>query len=285
MAFETFDPRLQSIARKALAYCKSKFTTHGLKTETEIAPEIGWAPTFHIRPNKFQIIAVEVADNLYPQALKIAAQDIQQYDGSPIYVYQVCSLQVYQSDPKQSKVNSLQEHGFGIITVDDDGNVKRQHKCIPLAQHISERQLQSALSGLNKALKLKFEDAHATYLTNEGQGLQQVGQIVEGIIASIASQAVKQKVIAQAEATGNLADVIDSLYAASAFKDNRAALGGARDFVKEFRNTASHPPRNSKEAVRKIKKCRTGFLDGIEIAKKLFTVARLKGYTIKLHVT
>jgi hypothetical protein len=285
MPFDTFDPRLKTVAEKALAFFRDKYGNSGLKTETEIAPEIGWTPSFHLRPGSFRIVAVEVADNLYPQALKIAESDILHYDGPPISVYQVCSLQVYQGDKNQTNINLLRRRGFGIVTVDDNGTVKPQHKCIPLAQHISEEELHSALLGLSKAFRIMFEDAHSTYLANEGQGLQQVGQIVEAMISSIAKRAAKKNVITPAEANGNLADVIDALYGARAFKSHRAALGGARDFVKDFRNTASHPPKNAMQAAQKIKKCRTGFLDGVGIAKKLYDVAKRKHYKIQAHVT
>ncbi len=285
MPFDTFDSRLQTIAQKALAYFKSKYGSSGLTIEKEIAPEIGWTPTFHLKPSSVRIVAVEVADKLYPQALKIAGHDILHYDGSPISVYQVCSLDVYQNDKNQANVSLLLQHGFGIVTVDDSGNVKPQHKCIPLAQHISEEQLKSELAGLNRALRRQFEEAHSTYLTNEGQGLQQAGQIVEAIMSCIAGRAAKKGVIKPAEARGILADVIDALYAAKKFKNHRAALGGAQDFVKEFRNTASHPPKNAREATQKIKKCRTGFVDAVGIAKKLQSVARAEGYKIKVHVT
>ena len=278
MAFDTLDARLKTIAEKALKYFTSKYGNNGVKTDTGIAPEIGWTPTFYLRPGGFRIVAVEVADNLYPQALRIGATDIQRYDGAPISVYQVCSLQVYQGDKNQTNINLLLRHGFGIVTVDDNGNVKPQHKCIPLAQHISEEELKSELSGLNKALRMLFEQAHSTYLTNEGQGLQQAGQIVEAMVSSIAKRAAKKNVITMAQATGKLADVIDYLYAAKGFKNHRAALGGARDFVKDFRNVASHPPKNAKEATKKVKKCRTGFLDAVGIAKKLLAVAKSKKY-------
>lgn len=285
MPFDTFDPRLKAIAEKAVAYCKSKYGSNGLKTEVEIAAQVGWVPSFYLKPSKYRIVAFEVEDNLYPEALKIAAHDVSLYDGSPISVYQVCSLQTFQSDPKQAKINLLLQHGFGIITVDDDGHTKFQHKCIPLTQHISEEQLKSELSGLNHTIRVKFNEAHSTYLTNEGQGLQQAGQIVEGIISSIADQAAKKNVITLAEAAGPLADAIDALYASNTFKNHRAALGGARDFVKEFRNVASHAPKNAKQAAEKIKKCKTGFLDGINVAKKLQHVARQVGYRIKIHTT
>jgi hypothetical protein len=48
------------------------------------------------------VVAFEVSDNLYPEALKIAAIEILHYEGAPISVFQVCSLQAYQGDPKQA---------------------------------------------------------------------------------------------------------------------------------------------------------------------------------------
>jgi hypothetical protein len=285
MPFDTFDARLKAIANSALAFCKSKYGASGLRTEEQITPEIGWRPTFHFRPSKFVIVAAEVADNLYPEALKVGGHDILHYDGTPISVYQVCSLQVYQSDPKQAKVGLLLRDGFGIITVDDDGKARCQHTCIPLTQHISEEQLESELRGLNNGIKVKFKAAHRTYLVNAGQGLQEAGQIVEAMVRSVATQAARHHVITASDAAGALADAIDALYAQPTFKNHRAALGGARSFTKEFRNIASHPRRSAREAAEKIKKCKVGFLDGINVAGKLRDVAQQLGYTIRIHTT
>jgi hypothetical protein len=283
MAFDNFDPRLKVIAEKALGFCKNRYGGNGLKVEEGIATEIAWRPTFFLRPAKFLILAAEVDNNLFPEALKGAAYDIEQYD-SPISVFQVCSLAAYQNDPKQGKVNLLRKHGFGIITVDDDGTTTIQHQCGPLAQHISPDELESALSGLTPALKVDFKRAHDTYLTNPGQGVQQVGQIVEALVSCIAMQAEKRGVITPAEASGKLADVIDSLYQKNSFKNHRAALGAARDFIKEFRNIASHPQKNAKEAMTKLQKCRAGFLTGIGVAAKLRATIQQLGYRVKINV-
>jgi hypothetical protein len=78
--------------------------------------------------------------------------------------------------------------------------------------------------------------------------------------------------ITPAQATGKLADEIDDLYAARAFKNHRAALR-CQKLYQGVRNFVSHPPKNAKEATQKIKKCRTGFLEGVGIAKKLYAVA------------
>lgn len=283
MAFATLDQRMQVIANRVLAYCRQRYGGNGLKTEEAIAPEIAWRPTIQTRPDRFNIVAVEVADNLFPEALKGAAHDITHYD-SPITVYQACSLTTYQSDPKQAKAKLLRKYGFGIITVDDDGVVTVQHTCIPLAQHISSEELDGYLSGLTPGLKVKFRQAHTTYLANAGQGLQQAGQIVEAMIKCIAKQAVEDKVITATEAKGTVAEVIDALYATKQFKDYRAALGDARGFIKESRNVASHPQKSAKQVAEKIRKCKAGFVDGVNVACNLKKVMHQLGYKVTIHI-
>ena len=81
------------------------------------------------------------------------------------------------------------------------------------------------------------------------------------------------------------ADKIDSLYLLNDFKHHRAALGGTRDFVREYRNTASHPAQTAKDAVDKIRKCRIGFFDAIRIAKKLSELAAAKNYRLNINIT
>jgi hypothetical protein len=202
----------------------------------------------------------------------------------PISVFQACSLAAYQTDPKHSKVNLLRKHGFGIITVDEDGLVAIQHACIPLAQHISAEQLDGEIAKLNPSIKVALKGAYQTYETNEGQGLQQAGQIVESVINSIARQAANRGDISTAVLASPLADIIDELYQSKTFKPHRAALGDARSFTKDFRNTASHPPKDARDAAKKIRKCKAGFLNAIGVCHKLKTVAAATGYRIRLLV-
>ncbi len=213
---------MKAIAERVLAHCRQRYGANGLKMELEIASEIAWRPSIQLRPTRFSIVAVEVADNLFPEALKGAAHDISHYD-FPISVFQACSLTAYQTDPKQVGVKLLRKHGIGIITVDDDGTVTTQHQCIPLAQHISSEELDTRLSGLNPTLKVKLREAHTTYQTNAGQGLQQAGQIVEALVLSIAKEAAANGVVSPAASRGAVADVIDALYATNTFKNHRAA--------------------------------------------------------------
>ncbi len=284
MAFDTLNSHLSVIATKALSHCKSRYGQNGLKIESAIDATIGWKPSFYLKPSKFRLIAVEVEDNLYPEALKGAAHDISHYD-FPISVYQACSLDAYQTDPQHKKVNLLRKHGFGIITVDDDGNVTIQHNCIPLAQHISPDHFESQITGLNSSLKVALKAAYETYQTNEGQGLQQAGQIVEGLVMCIADQAVKAGLLPRGTLSKPLAARIDDMYGSNDFSRYRAELGGAREFVNQFRNTASHAPKTAKQAAEKIRNCKAGFTNSINVIKKLRTICQNSGYKVKIYTT
>jgi hypothetical protein len=281
MPFDTFTSRLKEVALSTLALCRNRYGGNGLKVEQSIDKDIGWQPTFFLRPARFLILAVEVNDLIYPEALKVAAHDIVHFE-TPIAVYQACPLEAYQNDPKHGKINLLRRHGFGIITVDDDDVATIQHPCIPLAQHISLEELERELAGLNRVLKVQLKTAHQTYLANEGQGLQQAGQIVEALILSMAKQAARRGILPAGRLTDPLADIIDELYQARQFRSHRAALGSARDFIKEFRNTASHAPRSARQAMEKIKKCKKGFLDAIDVARKLRCVMQALGFPIRI---
>lgn len=283
MPFETLSDRLQVVATKSLAFCKERYGGNGVKVEQGINDAILWRPSFFLKVGKFKIVAVEVEDNLYPGSLKGAAHDISHFD-FPIAVYQACTLEAYLSDPKHKHVNLLKSHGFGIITVDDDGNTVIQSTCVPLAQHISPESFERSLSKLSPQLKVAFRAAYAVYQTSETQGLQDAGQIVEAVLSDIANKAVKKGDLAAAAPNRALANRIDDMYGAQALAGHRAALGGAREFVQEFRNVASHPAKNAKEAAEKIRRCRAGFLDAIGIAVKLRALAKAKGYAIKIHV-
>jgi hypothetical protein len=281
MAFETFSERLKLVVNESLSLCKQNWGTAGLKKEEPIDSKISWRPTFYIKPNRFLIVAVEVNDVLFPEILKIAAHDIDRHD-YPISVYQACSLEVYQRDRRFNHIKLLREHGFGIITVDDAGAALIQVRAEPLAQHISMERLESELKSLTPRLKVKFNNAHATYQTSVGQGLQEAGQIVEELVVSIATQAERAGVVPSGTSRKSTADIIDDLYSVGTFHNYRAALGGARSFVKTYRNIASHPPKTSKQAIEKIRKCRGGFFEALRISGELKAAIQQLGYQVRI---
>lgn len=283
MSFDTLSPRLKLVAQAGLEYCKQRYGRNNLQIGQEIHHSISWKPTFYLKPTSSLILAVEVDEVLEPEVLKIAADDIRHYE-FPVQVFVMCPLDIYVADTKQTTVSRLKRRGIGIITVDDDGTTTIQCQCVPLAQHISEDEVNNSIRGLTPNLKVNFRNAYDIYKVNEGQGLQEAGQIIEALINLMAKESERAGYGTGLQKTA-AADTIDALYSLPKLKNHRAALGGARSFVKEYRNTASHAPTSAKKAIEKIRKCRKGFLDAIEIAQKLQEAMQRESFKIKIHIT
>ncbi|TLZ44533.1 MAG: hypothetical protein E6K21_19325 [Gammaproteobacteria bacterium] len=240
------------------------------------------SPTFYLRPNRVLIVAVEVNDVIFPEILKIAAHDVEQYN-MPIAMYQACSLDVFQKDVKMAKVNLLRNHGFGLITVDDSDDAVIQFRAPPHAQHIPPERFDAGIAVLNQRLKIKFRGAYSTYQTNVVQGLQEGAQVIEALVNCIATQAQGAGIVPASTSKKDAADIIDILYATPMFHPYRAALGGARSFFREYRNPPSHPPRTPNEAAVTLRKCKAGLFEALRMAAELRRVIQLVGYRVSIQ--
>jgi len=281
MTSSILTPRLQATFKGGLRYLKANFGQNGLKTNVEIDPNISWVPSFHLRSRRVLRVAAEISDVLYPQIIKEAFADVMQF-AEPISVYVVCPLEVFMADQKQLTVARLKRHGIGIITVDDLGKATLQCPCTPLVQNISEEEMEDKIRSLTPTLQNKYRGVRRTYQTNVGQGLQEAGQIIEAFVRAVGERAAKKGWMSAVGKGMTAADIIDSLWACKQFKDHRAELGGARNFIKDFRNTSSHPERTSKELLQKIKKCRIGVLEAVRITHELLSTARALSLRVDL---
>jgi hypothetical protein len=177
----------------------------------------------------------------------------------------------------------LREHGFGIITVDDRGSAQIQIRCGPLGQYIPPDKLDREMQTLTPRLKVSFRAAYATYEADVGQGLQAAGQIVEALVKCIGIQAEAAQTVAANISNRDTAVIIDALYAAGPFHNHRAALGGARNFARTYRNIASHPARTPAEAAEKIRGCKAGFFEALRLTRELRAVIQHLGYRVIVH--
>lgn len=282
MPFDSLTPSLKIVAERALTHCRQQFGGAGLRTEEEIAPAISWRPTFHLRPHRFRTLAVEVADNLYPEALKGAAHDIRHYN-QLITVFQVCSLEAVQADKNHKKVNELRRHGFGLLAVAEDGSVTTIHPAVPLIQHITQDEFDELIKALPSGLKVLFRSAFSTYQTTPRQGVQEAAQIVEGLIASIARQGVSDGTLKVSVLKKPAADTVDALWDETKYRDHRAALGGARHFLQAHRNPSSHTPKSAKDAAKIIRDYRAGFMASLHEAVVLARAIEALGYKVKVY--
>jgi hypothetical protein len=280
--FTTLSPTLADAARRSLGYCKARYGQIGLKLEGEIDSSISWRPTFHLKCKKFETLAVEVNDVIFPDAIKGAAQDIRHHAGL-IRVVQVTPLDVFQNDKDQKRVNVLRSQGFGIMTVAGDGTVVMQNDCAALSQFISQAELDEAIKDLPSALKVRMRTAHATYLINPTKGVQDAGEVVEGLVFSIGKQSANAAGLTPAQLKKSAADLIDTMYGNKHFENHKAALGGARGCLKAYRNPTSHAPKSAKEAAERVKHDREGFIAELRHASALAHMARALGLKARVH--
>lgn len=271
MAFEGLSPRMQLVANKCLQFCRTQFGANSIKNERAISSSIQWTPTFHFCSNNYSIVAVEVSELIYPESLKIGAHEILQAN-QPIGIYGACHHEIFLRKKEQIKIKTLRNHGFGLLTVDSDGNVTEQFSAVPIHQYISEVNLEEMVRRLTPRLKVAFRSAHRSYRTNISQGLQEAGQIVEAIVISMARSSVSSGVCASSILNRLAAGMIDELY--DQYNDHRAALGAARGFIRQYRNVASHAPRSKKKAMERINLCKTGFIEATSVSNALVNTMR-----------
>jgi hypothetical protein len=269
------------IEKGALQFCKAHYGSTGLRVAEEIDTSIAWRPSFHLRKG-VTTFAVEVSELLDPTIFKLAANDILSFN-RPVSLCLACPLKIFQADTDGTKVKELRKMGVGLITVNARGVGTQQLPCVPLAQHISEETLSERIRDLPQKLKVVFRDAHDTFSVDPGQGLQKAGQIIEALIDCMASGAARAGVVNAGATKGAAAAKIDEMW--NPLKQHRASLGGARSFLKNYRNVASHPASSAKEAMKKINGCRDGFVQAIGIARDLSRDIRTLGYHLRLHVS
>jgi hypothetical protein len=283
MVFSIISPTLaDSVAQPVSSYITDRYGKGGFKIETGIRPDLMWRPTIQVNRTKYELLAIEVSEDLYPMILKMVAHDIsREIPDVPISVYVACPLDVYLADSKQVTVRKLKEHGFGLFTVDDTGRVTEQFSAIPLIHQIPEVILIDQIKTLPSGIRVKFKNAFDLYRTNSNQGLQDTGQLVESLVYCMANHAHKKNWISRPDRMA-AATMVDQLYTANQLNNYRAALGATRNFLKSYRNMASHPPKSYKAAAEKIKSMRSGFIESLNTTVALCAALKELGVTIRV---
>lgn len=236
----------------------------------------------HFAPTKYLIVAVEASEKPYPDILRIRYPDILNIH-IPIAVYCCCPEEAYLKKEHQKDIKDLRAHGFGLLTVDEDGNVTERFDCIPLIQHISESEIEGEIKSLPKAIRLRFREAYKKYNGHPVSGLQDVTEIVEDIVYGAIQHAVKKKmlddkVLKETSATKS----VRNLFGAPPLENKHACQGGLTYFFSKYRNVAHHSPKSRKQAYEKFMNCREGFRAAITHSKEFCDALEDAGIPRKL---
>lgn len=254
-------------------YLNKNYDSPPIKIGTEIDPKLGWIPTLSSHINN-HLMLVEVSEKVYPAIFRMRRAEMAEIE-KPIAVYCVCPEEAYVEDQKEA--SNLARHGFGLFTVNSDGEVVKKFSAIPIAQHINETDYNADVKGLPAKVKREVKACFETYQGNSPAGVASVSELVEGMVMKAAKDAARKGWITKAEAKQSLANVLLRFKTVPQLGTAEIKLGGAGAFVSRYRNTAHHFPKNQKQAHLKYRDCRHGFLEGLRILQDLQSAFKAAG--------
>lgn len=246
-------------------YIKCELHVKQFKENEAISPDIGWRPTLQVTINKYTTIAFELNEKVFPPIISLSRMEIVNTN-QPICVYSVCSEEEYKKNFKESR--RLQAQGFGLLTIDDAGNVVRCANAIPLAQFIPKAKYDDLVKGIPASIKQRIKTAFDTYNQNPISGLEDITKIVEGITFKVATKLVAKQVMSSFGSRVSLSNILAEMANVASTRNSplrgqAAAIGGFQSYVKQFRNPSHHEPKNKKQAKKILSDCEAGFTEGI----------------------
>lgn len=251
------------------------------KFESSIDPSIPFRPTLHWK-TKTHYIACEIADRPFPKTIKESFADIL-VSGEPIRLIvsypkeNSLSAKDYQEDIKQCK-----KFGIGYMSIEENGRGNIEYQGISLAHYFP---FPKDFKAFKNQIKKSVEDAYEHYLYkgDPDVGLQNLGQTIERLLITTATQAKKKgnfvsrkfnppKFISQTS-------LINEMISENILENT--ILERCKESAKH-RNGVSHIPKNLKEARKIEEKMKENFLEASKILEILPLEILKKGYKIRL---
>ena len=232
-----------------------------MHVDKPLSTQLEWVPalrfTLYSRLNVF----VEPSDDgPYPRVLAMRYTDIIAYQ-KLITVYSVCHAKAIASPKGQRDVNRLKQLGCGLVTVDPSDRPTVLFPGVPLVQVIPEDEFKQQIKGLPRGIRQRARECFVDYSNKPSNGVKSLSELVEGMIQKAGQDAASKSVIPRSASTAPPANLLDSLH--TPLVSARAAIGGARNFIKECRNPAHHWASTRKASHKKYVSCRHYFLEGL----------------------
>jgi len=281
MSLDTITDDVRYLAAAAIDYFNDIYERPKIKIYPEVDPSLPWRPSLHFKAPGRITIAVEASLDPYSVIIKMKFAEIL-HATVPISIYVICPEYVFNASSYQKDIKDMQKHGLGLLTVDENSIVTRRLNCIPLVQHIPETEFISDITGLPIKLRRRYREAFDDYNTRALSGLQECRQIIEDLINGTVKQAIRKNWLTSNLLNESAAIKIDKLLSLSQFANHMANLGGVRYFLRNYGNIASHPAKSKKQAFERIKKCRDGFKNSIEVSKNFIESLKSVGLEVKL---
>ena len=234
----------------------------------ELHRDLAWTPGLRFTIHGCVNVFVEPSETgPYPRILELKNAEVRNFQ-QPIAIYAVCPENMISKSDQQSDMKRLQSHGFGLITVDPNGQAHRMFSASPLIQFIPQAEFKGEAVGLSKKIRQRVSEAFDEYNSNPLSGVRCISEVLEGLVMQAGKDAKKKGYLKDNPLPdGSVANVLDALHDVKQCKYARASIGGVRGYIHDYRNTSHHWPTSKKKAYEKYTNCRHAFLDGIKKVK------------------
>ncbi|MYA37108.1 MAG: hypothetical protein F4193_06925 [Candidatus Dadabacteria bacterium] len=261
MSNDGLTPGHEFLRKAAQTWFAENYGNPIMHIDTQLSSKLEWVPALRFMLHRYINVFVEPSDDgPYPRILHMKHAEVSNYP-EPIAIYCVCQEAATATVRGQQELRRLKAHGFGLITVNSDGEAHVLFPAIPLVQVIPQESFKQQLQGLPRAICQPASEAFQDYRANPLNGVKTLSELVESMIMKAGQDSAKLGGITRTQSKAALADVLDALY--GEYPPARAAIGGARNFIREYRNLAHHSPRNKKDAYKKCTDCKHHFLEGL----------------------
>ena len=243
---------------------------------TELHRNLAWTPALRFIIHDHINVFVEPSETgPYPRILALKNLEVRNFQ-QPIAIYAVCPENMTSKSDQQLEMKRLEAHGFGLLTVGPNGQARRMFSGTPLVQVIPPGEFKEEIDGLSGKISQRVSEAFDDYNSQPVNGVKSISEVIEGLVTQAGKDAEKKGYLAKNQLRDAIADVLDALHDVEQCKDARAAIGGIRSYINQYRNLSHHWPRNKQKAYEKYANCRHAFLEGIKQLKH-FRAAMING--------
>ena len=269
----------QFLRNAARRFFEGLYENPEMHLEEELHRDLSWTPALWFTIHEQIRIFVEPSETSpYPRILELKNGDVRRFP-QPIAIYAACPEEILHAPGQRGEIKRLEADGYGLVTVDADGNANRVISAIPLIHIIPSSEFKQEIKGLPKKLRQRISEAFEDYCSKPVNGVKSLSEVIEGMVEQAGKDAVKKQYLQQKNVGGSIADLLDALHNLPQCNNVRAQIGGVRSFVAEYRNLSHHWPKDAKRAHKKFSVCRHAFLDGIKRIHQFRTAMKVVGFS------
>lgn len=255
------NPTIEFLTDAGIRHFKENLGIAQFNKDKEFKAGLEWRPSFWFRYQGAANLIEASVDKIPPIIAKASYSDILQID-EPICVYIVCTEKVF-NDANQSLIKSMTAQGYGIISIDGNGESHLRNRAAPLLQIISPEEIKNRVRACTPANRKKVLACFEEYKSNPKNGVQEITEIFESFIQRAMKDSVKQGWFVDADLEMAKANQLIKMQKDGHFHNVSAVIGEAQSFMKNVRNIAKHPPSSRVKAAERFRDCRSNFIQGI----------------------